>query len=768
MNLRSWRYASLLSALVLAACGGGGGGNPSPAPAPPPPAAPSPPPAPTPEPVPPETFETAEYRRNWGLAHIQPIAAYSRGATGRGVTVGVVDSGIDTSNSEFSGRIHSASRDVAGSRSLQDEDGHGTWVASVIGAARNAAGTHGVAYDSTLLIARTDEPGSCAANDCAFYDDDIAAGIDLARTGGARVINISLGGSTASTRLTSAVDRATAGGTVIVISAGNDGAADPDAMARVALSTQARGLVLIAGSVNSGNAISSFSNRAGSAQNTYVVAPGERIQTTDIGQTDVLVSGTSIAAPHVTGAIALLASAFPNMSGRELVDLIFRTATDLGTPGTDAVYGRGLINIGRAFQPQGATALVGSEQPVELAAANISLGSAFGDGGQLGAALSNTVVLDMYNRAFTVDLSPTVRSSNAGLGLVRRLGLENSRAAGVLRGEKAALGFAANHAQDAAVWGRLGMADTHLALMLQPQADGWLSLNLTKDARLAFGYGRSATDLLGTVGQEPRQSVSYLSQGGRVGEAFGIAAEQPLSAAVSLPVGRWRWSMAASRTSLDQDDRASPLLTDGEAAIRTMQARVQRQTGWGAFGLSFGWIEESGSVLGARSAGAFGFDAGADTATAGLNAALDLGPRWSLSAEAAAGRTRLEKAQGALLAADGDIWTSNWRFSLTGESLWRPGDTFGFMLAQPLRVERALAHVTLPAAYSYDAGVTEHRSARINLAPTGREIDVEAVYALPLREGANMAVHGFHRFDAGHGAAGQDDSGFILRLTMRR
>lgn len=770
MKPRSWRYAVLLSATFLTACGGGGGGgSPAPVPPPPPPVEPSPPPAPTPPPpAPPENFDTAEYRRNWGLAHIEPIPAYRNGATGRGVTVGVVDSGIDLNSPEFSGRIHSASRDVAGTRTLQDEDGHGTWVATVIGAARNGTATHGVAYESTLLIARADEPGTCAANDCSFYDDDIAAGVDLSRTAGARVVNISLGGSEASIRLNNAVDRATAAGTVIVISAGNDGAANPDAMAQVATSAQARGLVLVAGAVDERNTISSFSNRAGSAQDFYVVAPGERILTTDVGGASVYVSGTSIAAPHVSGAIALLASAFPNMTGRELVDLIFRTATDLGAPGVDPVYGRGLINIGRAFQPQGQTALAGSAQPVDLAGANISLGSAFGDGGELSAALSNAVVLDMYNRAFTVNLSPTVRSSGVGLGLVRRLAFENSRNGGVLRGQKAALSFAGNTFADATVWNRLGMADAQLALARQPEADGWLSFTPAKNTHLAFGYGRSATDLLGAVAGERRESVSFLSYGGRVGETFGIAAEQPISAAVSLPVGRWQWSMAASRTALERDDRTSPLLTEGEAHISAMQAKLHRQVRWGEFGLSFGWIEESGSVLGARSTGAFGLKAGARTATAGLGATLDLGPRWSLSADAAAGHTRLDNAENALLAPVGGIWTSSWRFSLTGEGLWQPGDTFGFMVAQPLRVERALAHVTLPVAYSYDAGVTEHRSARANLAPTGREIDLEAVYAVPLGEGANMAVHGFHRFDAGHGAAGRDDSGFILRLTMRR
>ena len=766
---RWWRSAILLTTTLLSACGGGGGGG-SPAPQPPPPSGPEPSPAPdpTPEPIPPETFDTAEYRRNWGLARIDPIPAYSNYATGSGVTVGVIDSGIDTGNTEFAGRIHAASRDVADTRTIQDEYGHGTWVAAIIGAARDNAGMHGVAYESTLLVARADSPGSCADGDCSFPDTAIAAGLDLARANDARVVNISLGGAGTSLQLNDAVSRTTAEGTIIVLSAGNEGQSDPGDMAQIARSSAARGLVIIAGSVDENNVISDFSNRAGIARDVFVVAPGERIYVPDIGGQPVLVSGTSAAAPHVTGAIALLADAFPNLSAADLVDLLYRTTTDLGAPGIDAVYGRGLINIGRAFEPQGETSLAGSDAPVMLTAANVSLGSAFGDGGELGAALSNTVVLDMYDRAYAVDLSPTVRASSPGLGLVYRLALQNHRSAGTLGNDKAALSFAGVRVPEAAVWNRLGMADDTLAFQRQPGADGWLSLNLAQGRRLAFGYGRSAEDLLSAVGGESEAEMPFLSYGSRVGESLGVAAEPPVTTAASVPLGQWRWSMAASRTELDRGDRASPLVADGRARINTLKSLLTRPMTWGELGLSFGWMEETGSVLGARSAGAFGFKAGARTASMGLSALIDLGPRWSLAADAAMGRTRLDTAQGALLTPDGDVWTSSWKFSLTGNDVWRPGDSFGFLLAQPLRVEKAMANIALPAAYSYDSGVTAYRSTRVNLAPTGREIDLEAVYALPLAERANMAVHGFHRFDAGHGAAGQDDTGLVLRFTLRR
>jgi len=767
VKLRRWRHVMLLAAAaaVLSACGGGGGGSSSVTRLQPPPV---PGPAPQPRPgLPRDTFDTAEYRANWGLDHIGAIEAYARGATGEGVTVGLIDSGIDLKSPEYAGRIHAASRDVAGNRSLQDESGHGTWVSSVIGAARDGVGEHGLAFDARLLVARADIPDSCAS-ECVFSDSAIAAGLDLARENRARVVNISLGGSAATSPLVSAINRATAAGTVVVLSAGNNSAPDPGQMAQVALAPEARGLVLIAGAVGRNNVLSAFSNRAGVARDVFVVAPGDGIFTTDLDGVHVQVRGTSMAAPHVTGAIALLASAFPTLTGPQLVDLIFRTATDLGDPGVDALYGRGLINLARAFAPQGQTALAGSGQPVALTGANIALGSAFGDGGQLGAALAGAVVLDMYGRAYAVDLGATVRPSSPGLGLVRRLAMQNHRGAGRLGGEAAALSFAGPRVQEAAVWRRLGMTDPQLAFQRAPGADGWLSLTLSEGSRLAFGYGRGAEAVLAAVSGDRGAEMPFLSVGDRVGESLGVAAAPPVSTALGMPLGGWRLGMAASRTTLDRDDRGSPLVAEGEAVIRTVKSQLTRPVAWGELGLTLGWMEESGSVLGARSAAAFGFRAGARTVTAGLSARAHLGPRWSLAADAALGRTRLDAAPGALLAPEGDVWTSSWQLSLSGEGLWRPQDSFGLLLAQPLRVERAVASLTLPTDYAYDTGATGYRAARLNLAPTGREIDIEAVYALPLAESASMAVHGFHRFDAGHDAAGRDDAGIILRLTFRR
>src|SRR5690606_30650380 len=186
--------------VFAAACGGSGGGPistpppaPSPAPAPTPAPAPAPTPAPTAAGMPPTApvptaFNTAEFRRSDGpLAH-NAATAWSSGHTGRGVTIAVVDTGIDEDSPEFAGRISPFSRDMTGAnRPLTGTDDHGTSVSMVAAAARNGSGVLGMAYDSTIMALRSDAVGSCAGDsatdsetECSFSDSTIAAAVNHA------------------------------------------------------------------------------------------------------------------------------------------------------------------------------------------------------------------------------------------------------------------------------------------------------------------------------------------------------------------------------------------------------------------------------------------------------------------------------------------------------------------------------------------------------------------------------------------------------------
>jgi hypothetical protein len=439
MNTRLLSSVSgaLALALSVAACSGGDGSL-SPAPIPAPISStptPTSTPAPTPTPTPTGSYDTAEYRRSNAAVAANAIAAYNSGATGAGIKIGVVDSGINPALSEFAGKIDPASRDVAGTRALSDEDGHGTAVADVAAGLKDDLGIQGVAFNSTIVALRADDPGSCATpktdtgGGCNFFDSAIAAGIDAARLAGARVINLSLGGSAPGTLLLNAISNATSAGIVIVISAGNDGekpeGVNPDPFALVPAAAGS-GNVIIAGSVGvsdgaggtDASQLSIFSNKAGTGANYYLTALGYRDQAISTDGKYYYWSGTSFSAPTISGAVALLAQAFPNLTGKQIVDILFKSADDLGATGTDTVFGHGRLNIARAFQPIGTTSLAGSQ--IAVTGSNGSMPAAAGDATT--TASYGAIVLDGYSRAYAVDLAKTLRVADQSRPLERALG----------------------------------------------------------------------------------------------------------------------------------------------------------------------------------------------------------------------------------------------------------------------------------------------------------------------------------------------------------
>jgi subtilisin family serine protease len=130
------------------------------------------------------------------------------------------------------------------------------------------------------------------------------------------------------------------------------------------------------GAVNKLGDMAGFSDRAGPARASYIAAPGQKVVTDCDLATCAIISGTSFAAPHVAGALALLMQAFPQMSGRQALDILLRAADGAGDPQGDTVYGRGRLDVWRAYQ----LALAERLEPPETlsAAAAPQLGAFYG------------------------------------------------------------------------------------------------------------------------------------------------------------------------------------------------------------------------------------------------------------------------------------------------------------------------------------------------------------------------------------------------------
>lgn len=277
-------------------------------------------------------------------------------ATGNGVRVAILDTGIDTDNVEFgSGRIIGCHSEMGISEpTCEDLHGHGTHVAGIIGAGGVDSAAKGVAYDVSYLIDKV------LAKNGSGSLDGIIAGIDWAVANNAKVISMSLGTSAYSDQsapncdtwyptMTSAVNNAVLQGVTVVVAAGNSD------ISGVGLPACISNTIAVA-AVNDNDSLASFSSIGGAVKDHGISAPGVNIYSSLPGNTYASWSGTSMATPVVTGSIALLLEDHPSMTPASIKNALFSTAcTGSTTPScpTGAVpnisYGYGRVDVLRAL-----------------------------------------------------------------------------------------------------------------------------------------------------------------------------------------------------------------------------------------------------------------------------------------------------------------------------------------------------------------------------------------------------------------------------------
>jgi subtilisin family serine protease len=133
---------------------------------------------------------SVEYRLSWGVEASRASRAYSKGATGNGVVVAMIDTGLDAASARLFRNLATASTDLVPTRREDDGDhGHGGQTASLLAARLDGAGTFGIAYDATLLSISADRDGSCRKV-CAFDREVLGRAIDYAVDHGAQVIGL--------------------------------------------------------------------------------------------------------------------------------------------------------------------------------------------------------------------------------------------------------------------------------------------------------------------------------------------------------------------------------------------------------------------------------------------------------------------------------------------------------------------------------------------------------------------------------------------------
>ncbi|MFG1989716.1 type VII secretion-associated serine protease mycosin [Actinoplanes sp. NPDC048988] len=256
-------------------------------------------------------------------------------ADGAGVTVAVIDSGVDATHPDLQGQVLPG-HDFVDPKGDGDTDlvGHGTTVSAIIaGRDDDQNGVVGIAPKAKILPVRVLDADN-------RYDDAliVARGVRWAVDHGARVINLSLGGNGSSAALAAALDYAFAKDVVVIACTGNTSASSGT---DVWYPAREPGVLAVAGTERDGTSLWSGSI---TGKETVVTAPATQLVGARSGGTYWKVQGTSFAAPMVSATAALIRSRWPTMPAGEVINRIIRTAKDLGTPGRDATFGYGMVN----------------------------------------------------------------------------------------------------------------------------------------------------------------------------------------------------------------------------------------------------------------------------------------------------------------------------------------------------------------------------------------------------------------------------------------
>lgn len=282
----------------------------------------------------------------WHLPRVSAPTAWDTTTGSAAVTVAVVDSGVQATHPDLAGRVLAGYDYVNSDSDPADDNGHGTAVAGVAAAQGNdGIGVAGAAWNVSILpvkVMNSSGSGSYSA---------IASGITYAADRGARVINLSLGGTSSSSTLQNAVSYAWNKNCVIIAAAGNNGNS-------TTVYPAAYPNVIAVSATTSSDALASFSSFGSFVD---LSAPGQDITTSWLGSSYVTISGTSFSSPLTAGVAALALSVNPTLSNAQVNSLLTSNADDLGAAGYDVYFGAGRLNAARvvaAVPPRDTTAPV--------------------------------------------------------------------------------------------------------------------------------------------------------------------------------------------------------------------------------------------------------------------------------------------------------------------------------------------------------------------------------------------------------------------------
>lgn len=684
--------------------------------------------------------------------------------------------------------------------------GHGVGVASLILAKHDGRGVMGIAPNASVATYNPfDHSGTSSWS-------DIRDGIVSLKQANASVINMSLGikGWTLHPEWNNVFNdsavRKVANSTVFVIAAGNDGSTQTE---NIEWKKNIDTGIIIVGAVDALGNISRISNKPGSAcfasegkcsegsylKDIFLVAPGELILMSDGQGGTVRRSGTSFAAPLVSGAITLLHDRWPWLASEPeaTVKIILNTARDLGEPGVDEVYGHGLLDVEASQSPLVFDSLEiyehkGGKKSKKIAADLKSAGA--GDTWNTeGVFLTLFENIGKTHRDFAVPFSDSL----IGQKTSANGSPEYFQSYITKRFKKWAQGPSTKD-------GAQSKGFTDVANYENPNTDGWsfgFSMSSptgfttnggrpgdvphsafkfsNSDSGMSFhaGFGQGSIALLG---QDSFGLTSdYNANNGGLNPVLGLAsgggfmdAEFKISKNTKIAFGITNRNLRhADNFELTQAERTQLRGADDYQASAFNFRLSHKPTNTTNVSVSFAMLDEKDGLLGVQSSIDSDLQHGSSSKTATVSGSIDLPHRFTLGASATVGMTNSKGGQDQNLRTRSGIMSSAFAISMGKQGVIGKNDQFRLSVSQPLHVESGTLEFDSIEVINRQTGEIGSVTRSFGIADEGRRFNAEFIYATPVMKGGELSFFGRAEYDsAAQGDVNQIIAGTMLSLSF--
>ena len=698
-------------------------------------------------------YQTSEY--NQGSVYLSQksrrvvcaSSAYARGATGSGIQVAVIDTGVDSDHSDINANMvaFTTGSDVINSdNDASDDNGHGSHVAGIIAAEKNNSGMHGIAYDAEIYAFKAfNSSGSTSSGvtGTAYGLVEAIGAIDIINNSWGTNADCSSASDCRSVIETTTYDNwedtaQLSTPKISVFAAGNDSEDQPTAECQTMAynsDISAVSVCVVAISYSQlgkdNGHLATFSNKCGKVASYCIAAPGDRIYSLTQSGSYTFSSGTSMAAPFVSGGLALVMQEFSSLTPSQVVSRLLTTANDSGEYSQTSIYGHGLMDLNSAttaiakLQTINGNSLLDDPNTSYYDLEYNSFLSSAAFSNALSSALKGQTmeVYDSFDRAnFKVEVdsfftSGSYTSQNTIENHIARLQPKTK-----------------NKETNKSLYGNFTV-ETNGNIIES-------SIFQSTGNFLALGYNQStnsfenAVDPLSSFFNDSNFGNNYL-----VNPYFNTGSGQDyfMSFNNNSSFGFDTFTNG-NGNDLGLSFNLNPLSSSEEGIENAGDLQI-------VFGANY----EQNKFLNSTSTGVFSTGDLSNTNFTGVKYKKSLGDDFTFVGSGFAGYTYIDKAADSYIDSSTPLLTSSFTLGLAKANFLKEDQRIGFFINQPQRVEDGSLNLRVPTSSDRDRTVT-YSNLNVDLEPDARQINFDIIFNKTITESSNLSANLTHVQNGDH------------------